>query len=457
MRKEEELSTLREELSKLQEALQSVREENRVLKEQLAAAHKRIEELEKQKTPPAFVKANVVKPQENEKKTRKKRDPEHNRARQREEPTQIIAHPIECCPDCGGRLSAQHVARHRQVLEIAPPPPVEVIEHQVYRGWCSYCRRWREAPLDLSQEVLGQGRLGVGLASVIAYLRMVLRMPIRLIRQYLQSLHGLKVSVGEITELLHRISKQSEATVQALREQARASPVVHADETGWRENGRNGYVWVLATADGLRYFEYHHSRAGEVVSTLLGKKFKGVLISDFYGGYNDYACPHQRCWVHLLRDLHDLKEKQAKQEEVVTWAKQVKALYEQAVASKVAGLAEEERQAAYVQLVSDAKQLGAQYAQAKKHPCQALARRLLRHQDELFQFVLRPEVPAHNNLAERSIRPLVVTRKISGGSRSPKGSATRMTLASLFGTWLARQLNPLEQCRLLLSLKSPLP
>ncbi len=306
------------------------------------------------------------------------------------------------------------------MIEIAPPPPVEVIEHQVSCGWCSYCRKWREAPLNLSQDVVGQGRLGIGIASVIAYLRMVLRMPIRLICQYLQSLHGLKVSIGEITELLHRISQQSEATVRALREQARASPVVHADETGWRENGRNGYVWVLATADGLRYFEYHHSRAGEVVNKLLGEKFKGVLISDFYGGYNDYACPHQRCWVHLLRDLHDLKEKQAKQEEVVRWAKAVKALYEQGVAIKEAELTGQQRQAAYVQLVTQAKQLGAQYAQAKKHPCQALARRLLRHQDELFQFVLRAEVPADNNLAERSIRPLVVTRKISGAVAVPR-------------------------------------
>ena len=94
--------------------------------------------------------------------------------------------------------------------------------------------------------------------------------------------------------------------------------------------------------EGLRYFEYHHSRAGEVVTKLLGERFKGVLISDFYGGYNDYACPHQWCWVHLLRDLQGLKEKQAKQEEVVNWVKQVKALYEQAVAIKAAGLAGEE-------------------------------------------------------------------------------------------------------------------
>ena len=87
----------------------------------------------------------------------------------------------------------------------------------------------------------------------------------------------------------------------------------------------------------------------------------------------------------------------------------------------------------------------------KHHPCQALAKRLLRHEDELFQFVLIAGLSADNNLAERSIRPLVVIRKISGGSRSPDGTKTRMALASLFETWQARGLNPLDECLKLLS------
>ncbi len=74
----------------------------------------------------------------------------------------------------------------------------------------------------------------------------------------------------------------------------------------------------------------------------------------------------------------------------------------------------------------------------------------------LFVFVAVPGVPAHNNLAERSVRPLVIARKISGGTRSSKGSETRMGLASLFGTWMARQLNPFHQCLAVLAAKSSL-
>lgn len=75
---------------------------------------------------------------------------------------------------------------------------------------------------------------------------------------------------------------------------------------------------------------------------------------------------------------------------------------------------------------------------------------------ELFVSAACPSVPSDNNLAERSVRPLVIARKIGGGSCSPKGSATRIGLASLFGTWLAQGLNPFHQCLALLASKTSL-
>jgi hypothetical protein len=74
----------------------------------------------------------------------------------------------------------------------------------------------------------------------------------------------------------------------------------------------------------------------------------------------------------------------------------------------------------------------------------------LRHQGELFQFVRVPGLSADNNAAERMLRPLVITRKISGGSRTPAGTATRMALSTLFGTWKARGLNTFHACLSLL-------
>ena len=114
---------------------------------------------------------------------------------------------------------------------------------------------------------------------------------------------------------------------------------------------------------------------------------------------------------------------------------------------------QDEREKLYVVLCNEVERLGLLYARAE-HPCRAMAKRVLRHQDELFQFMLVAGLAADNNLAERSLRPLVVVRKISGGTRSPQGSQTRMTLASIFATLKARGLNPFTECVALLRANS---
>jgi hypothetical protein len=73
-----------------------------------------------------------------------------------------------------------------------------------------------------------------------------------------------------------------------------------------------------------------------------------------------------------------------------------------------------------------------------------LAERLHHFVAELFVFVECPSIPSENNTAERTFRPMVIARKICGGSRSAKGTATKMTLLSLFITWQLRGINPLE-------------
>lgn len=407
----------------------------------------RIEELDKQKTPPpAFVKANVKKPQVEEKKPRQARDGKHNHGRLRAVPTQIEEHRIMTCPDCHLRLGGISLARVREVIEVPPPPPVQVIHHRILKGWCTSCQKWQEAPVDVQHEVLGQGRLGVRLISLIALLHTVMRLPVRQIRALLSTLHGVDVSIGEISEILHRLVAHAQPALEQLKRTLRASPAVQADETGWREDGTNGYVWSVSTPT-LRYYEYHHSRGGMVVKQLMGEDFQGVLGSDFYGGYNIHQGLHQRCWVHFLRDIHDLKKLYPDHAPLGQWATQVKQIYERA---KVAS--PPDPQGSPVQ--QHAQRVALQHAVEQElwqvcapfalipTPMQTLCKRVERFLPELFVFVAVPGVPSDNNLAERSVRPLVIARKISGGSRSPKGSQTRMGLASLFGTWMAQVLSP---------------
>ena len=193
--------------------------------------------------------------------------------------------------------------------------------------------------------------------------------------------------------------------------------------------------------------------AGKWSKSSIGENYGGVLGSDFYAGYNIHQGLHQRCWVHFLRDVHDLKEQHAHDEQLVSWAKSVKAIYEEAVAWVEHGpdpttspRQQSRARVAYQHAFEQHLwQLCAPYVNSSA-PMQTLCKRVEKFLPELFVFVAVPGVPSHNNLAERSVRPLVVARKISGGTRSPQGSQSRMGLASLFGTWMAQGLNPFHQC-----------
>lgn len=208
----------------------------------------------------------------------------------------------------------------------------------------------------------------------------------------------------------------------------------------------------------MRSYEDDHSRSRLVGKRILGGTFQGVLSSDCYSADTSDAGKHQRGWAHLLRDLHALKVQHIQDAKVVAWAQAVRALYDdaQAVLHALVPPSQDQRDRQYQRLMERASTLGRRHAQQQDHPCRALAQRLLRHQDELFQFVLLEGLSADNNLAERRLRPLVVMRKISGGTRSPQGSQTRLALASLLGTWQARGQNPFEECLKLLA-QTPLP
>src|SRR5947209_15932959 len=223
MRLEEEVAQLREENQALREALEQAREQLSQTQGQLEVALQRIQELEKLKTPPpSFVKANAKKPKAAEKAPRKKRAAHFNHGRPRAVPTQIVEHRIVACPQCHLRLGGISLARSREIIDVPPPPQVEVTEHRIYKGWCSGCQKWHEAPVDFAGLVLGQGRIGVRLASIVAYLRTMMRLPLRQSRDVLRDLHGFEVSLGELVELLHRIREYAQPVLRDLKAQIRA-------------------------------------------------------------------------------------------------------------------------------------------------------------------------------------------------------------------------------------------
>jgi hypothetical protein len=375
---------------------------------------------------------------------RKKRA--RNFARRRMAPTARVRHAAEACPRCGTRLAGGAVQRTREVIELALVP-VTVTEHVYLARCCPHCKKRVVPPADLAGVVVGQQRLGVGLVSLIATLREVGRLPLHTIRWYLATFHQLQLSGGALVGALKQVARQGQGALADIRHHIRRSPAVNADETGWREAGANRYVWTFATPT-ERYF-VAGGRNKEVVDEVLGERFDGVLISDFYAAYDHYPGVKQRCWAHLLRDIHDLRRQHPADATLARWADAVHTLYTRATAAPRASPAA--RRQAQRDYERELLALCQPALQDQGAPQRTLCRRIAKHLPELFVFVADPAVPADNNAAERALRPLVTSRKISGGTRSPDGTATKLALASLFGTWRAEGRNPFTACRELLA------
>lgn len=413
----------------------------------------RISELEVQigsGGPPPFVKKGVP---PRPKQKRKNRACHFHRLP--DEPTDRVIHVPETCPDCGRKLCKGTVHRVRTVIDIVPTP-VSITEHVIVGRWCGACRRRVLPKVDLSAAVVGKHRVGNNLMSWISYLHIVGRVPLRTIKRLLRLMFNLDIALGELSEVLHTVARCGKDIAARLIKEVRGSPYVHADETGWRENGQNGYMWSFSTPN-TRYYLYNKSRAGEVAEKALGADFSNVLISDFYGGYNRFGCPKQRCWVHFLRDLHKLRE--AAGACVEHWIDAVEAVYQRGReyqqccrSGKTHGYQHFDQKRMRQQLEKEILALAQPYADANSDaPQRVLAKRIVNFANELFTFVDHPNVPSENNPAERSIRPAVIGRKISGGTRSPKGSETKMILMSLFGTWAQQGLNPIEEASSMLA------
>lgn len=403
------------------------------------------------KTLPSFIKPNVKSKKSGKRKKRLKAF-----VRLKDTPTHTVFHSNEACPDCGGVLGSPSVCYSRQVIDI-PIVPATVTEHVIFKRYCFSCKKRSYPSPDLSSYVVGQYRIGINLMALIATMREEERLPLKMIQQHLKIFYRLKLSVGEIIGVAHTVAGFGKPEYQNIKKDILASNVIYADETGGRENGRNGYFWNFSNPKS-QLILYRHSRGSKVVRELTGvdgENFEGVMVSDFFASYNEYAGFHQRCWVHYLRDIRELVEEYPEDKLLKIWSKDIKTLYEKAKQytgppdNLPIGLKEKIRKEKEAYFKKELTDICEPYI-GKLTVFSKLNARALKYISELFTFIRFEGVSSDNNRAEQSLRHLVVSRKISGGTRSPKGSETKSVLASLFGTWRLQNLNPFEQTKLLL-------
>ena len=402
----------------LKEEVGILREELKQTKEALQKALNRIEELEslvKEKSKPAFVKKDI---KEEPKQSGQKEGHAGYSRHVPERIDEIKEHKLDKCPICGEPVSDTQEIRER-IVEDIEQPKTKNTKHLIHRCYCKKCDKIVEPEID---DALPNARFGLRLMMLILILKLDSRIPSNKIVSLLDSVFQIKISDGEIYSILNQLSEAFGDYYNELEQKIREALVKYIDETGWRINGKNNWLWVFIN-DEVALYHVRKRRNHKVPYELLGNQEGKTIVSDRLVSYDELqkksGCNHQICWTHLLRNSKDLAEHYPEARYI---HKRMKFIFRKAKEGE-----KKNKLLGWIDLMASRTYTHSEVFKFVKSICR-------NHKDDLFRFVEHPEIEPTNNLAERGIRPVVVIRKISGGSRSDKGAETTCRLLSVLQT-----------------------
>lgn len=333
----------------------------------------------------------------------------------------------DTCPYCNNPLSEQQ--EHRTVID-SRPLKAEKILYVLSKKYCSRCKKTFQ---PAAPGVLPKSLYGNQLMATAAEMHYVHGIAMGRISQQIG------IGEGSLVEVFHRLARLLDKVPQKLIEQYRQSPVKHADETGWRINGKNGYAWLFAT-ERVSIFQFKPTRSAKVPQAVFGKEsLPGTLVVDRYAGYNKVPCALQYCYAHLLREVEDLEKEFPESEEVKIFTSVMAPLLTEAMKLKNYPISDKE-------FYRKAAEIRRQIIATIEAPAVHLG---IRHIQDIFSENIHRlylwaddrRVPADNNLAERDLRPTVIARKVSFGSLTDAGAHTRSVLMTVLHSLKKRKID----------------
>lgn len=363
--------------------------------------------------------------------------------------TETNSYPIDQCQSCQTDLVDKKTAE-RFLEDIVLPDenknPWKKIEKKLIEtGWCPKCHKRRSIE-SISGAV---AQLGPNVRAMAVYLTVVQKQTYSQIANFFLDVARITVSDGEIARIL------AEQAVRAGPEHARIEQRiseqigVHADETGWKtlKDTQGDYAWAKT---GTETFDTIYSLGknrgkGNAQKVILAKNPEQVGISDDYAAYDNVFAQHELCWSHPLRKLRDLSESM-----VVSGKPKLRCIETFLEFQKLYADAENLRkeQIPFEEKKKQKRALMERFVdlvQPKKfdpQKLQTIKTTLLEKRENYFVWLEKEGIPLDNNKAERALRPLVIKRKISFGSKTGRGAENLGILFSVvMSLWWKRPAN----------------
>jgi transposase len=390
-------------------------------------------------------KANVKKPVPIKVAARRRGAPVGHPPWHRREPDHVdriisVAAPT-VCPHCQNRklLPCALVHKHRQE-DIVLAPRTSVTEFVHEQAHCSRCGRavYKTAPGELRNCDIGPLT-----RAVATHLRYDLQIPYRKVQYVMKTLFGMPLVPATAMNFDRHATALGRPLYEQLRVMLQCADVVYADETGWREDGDGHYIWFGGNEE-LAVYQITDNRAGESAVQLLGREFDGTLVTDDYQAYNAVEAKHQQtCWNHIRTRAKEIVQQIELTDPPIAAPASVefsRKLQRFAVEMCALGrklksrkLTRAKARAMIPSLRKRLRRIGGQPLEHKV--AETLRSRVMEKDwDKLFTFLKIKDVEPTNNHSERSVRFLVIMRKICFGTRSPAGTESHGVLPSLLQT-----------------------
>jgi transposase len=349
----------------------------------------------------------------------------------------VIDVPCEQCPQCQVPLYDHKIVVQYQT-DLPPIVPL-VTQFNIETGRCPCCREVRQGrhPEQISDAIGSAGNtLGPVVLTLAAELKHRLGVPYRKICDFFTTYCDLQVCPATFVRAEQRLAELAQPAYELLIDALRRAHVVHADETGWRINAVNAWLWVFSSKDTTVYVirSGPGSRGHDVPADLLGPDFDGYLIVDGFAAYDVLQYAKGRCNAHLLRRCKELAGTVPSKEQ--PYLDSLSALLREAI--DLAQRREQLTSDGYARRVAEIENRLDAWLDALpvtlSPELDRLDNHVRAHRGEWLVFLHDAAVPPTNNHAEQMLRPAVISRKVGGCNKSLRGALVHGVLASLMVT-----------------------